>query len=201
MALFGIDLGAAKIEGAVLDLDQPGRTLCRLRVPTEMERGYEHIVAQIVNLVGQMEVKSGLRRAGAIGFGVPGAIDPKTGDSMLLSGRPLRRDLESALGVKALLENDANCFALAEAELGAARGRQVVFGVILGSGVGGGIVVHGRVLRGSHGIAGEWGHNPLRNDDTPCFCGRKGCIEAVISGPALARFYETQGERRKARLP
>jgi predicted NBD/HSP70 family sugar kinase len=132
-----------------------------------------------------------------IGVATPGAIEPATGtlknsNTVCLNGRPLATDLSSALGVDVRLANDANCFALAEATLGAARNRGVVIGLILGTGVGSGIVVHGRVLQGLHGIAGEWGHNPMRGETTPCYCGRSGCVETVISGPALERFYRAR---------
>lgn len=205
MILFGIDLGGTKIEGAVIDSDRPERPLCRPRLPTEGDRGYERIVGQVSRLVGEMERASGLKRPGIVGIGTPGAIDPdtqalKNSNTTCLNGRPLQRDLSAALGAEARLANDANCFALAEATLGAARGRRVVFGVILGTGVGGGVVVDGRALHGRHGIAGEWGHNPLRGEDAPCYCGRRGCVETVFSGPALERFYAGLTGR-KLRLP
>ena len=197
MHLWGIDLGGTKIEGAVISPEAPDRPVCRLRVPTESAQGYDHVVGQIRKLIGQMEADSGLKRPAAIGFGTPGAIDPATGamknsNTVCLNGRPLARDISSALGLEANLANDANCFALAEATLGAARGKSVVVGIILGTGVGGGVVVHGRVLNGLHGIAGEWGHNPICGETTPCYCGRKGCIETVIAGPSLERFYREQ---------
>jgi predicted NBD/HSP70 family sugar kinase len=193
-ALWGIDLGGTKIEGAILDATQRDRALWRLRVPTESERGYEHIVGQIRTLVERLESESGLERPAVIGFATPGTVEPATGvmkncNTVALNGRALRDDIASSLGVEARLANDANCFALAESLLGAARGRRVVVGLILGTGVGGGIVVDGRVLQGLHGIAGEWGHNPMRGEHTPCYCGRRGCVETVISGPALERVY------------
>lgn len=193
-ALWGIDLGGTKIEGAILDPTRRDRARWRLRVPTESERGYEHIVDQIRTLVERLESESGLERPSVIGFATPGTIEPATGvmkncNTVALNGRALRDDLASSLGVEARLANDANCFALAESLLGAARGRRVVVGLILGTGVGGGIVVDGRVLEGLHGIAGEWGHNPMRGEHTPCYCGRRGCVETVISGPALERLY------------
>jgi predicted NBD/HSP70 family sugar kinase len=193
-ALWGIDLGGTKIEGAILDSTQRDRALWRLRVPTESERGYEHIVDQVRTLVERLESESGLARPPVIGFATPGTVEPSTGimkncNTGALNGRAMRDDLASSLGVEARLANDANCFALAESLLGAARGRRVVVGLILGTGVGGGIVVDGRVLEGLHGIAGEWGHNPMRGEHTPCYCGRSGCVETVISGPALERLY------------
>lgn len=142
-----------------------------------------------------MERESGLTRPGSIGIGTPGIHDPKTGrmknsNTVCLIGHDLRSDLDARLGTKLLMANDANCFALAEATLGAARGYPVVFGVILGTGVGGGVVAHGRVLEGLHGIAGEWSHNLLEKDGPECYCGKKGCVETFISGPALERHYE-----------
>lgn len=192
--LWGIDLGGTKIEGAIVDPAQRDRALWRLRVPTESERGYEHIIGQVRALVERLESESGLRRGPAIGFATPGTVEPATGvmkncNTVALNGRPLRDDLAKSLGVEVRLANDANCFALAEARLGAARGRRVVVGLILGTGVGGGIVVDGRVLEGLHGIAGEWGHNQMRGEHTPCYCGRNGCVETVISGPSLERLY------------
>lgn len=192
--LFGIDLGGTKIEGAVVDRDRPDKAICRLRLPTEGSRGYGHVVRQIVRLVGLLERESGMRRPRCIGFGTPGAIDPGTGilknsNTLCLNGRPFRDDLTAALGADARIANDANCFALAEALFGAARGRKVVVGLILGTGCGGGVVVNGEVLDGIHGIAGEWGHNPIPGERTPCYCGRRGCVETAISGPALERHY------------
>jgi fructokinase len=194
--VIGIDLGGTKVEGIIVDASAPEQALHRIRVPTESERGYEHIVNRVAEVVAQLEAKSGMVRPAMIGIGTPGAIDPATGtlknsNTVCLNGRPLRRDLSAALGVTTRLANDANCFALAEATLGAARGRDVVAGLIIGTGVGSGIVVHGRVLEGRHGIAGEWGHNAMRGESTPCYCGRTGCVESVISGPALERYYES----------
>ena len=191
---WGIDLGGTKIEGAIVDPAQSDRALWRLRVPTESERGYEHILRQIGSLVERLESISGLSRPPLIGFATPGAVEPATGvmkncNTVCLNGRQLCDDLAASLRVDVRLANDANCFTLAEALLGAGRGRRVVIGLILGTGVGGGIVVDGRVLEGLHGIAGEWGHNPMRDEHTPCYCGRDGCVETVISGPALERFY------------
>ncbi len=195
MSLFGIDLGGTKIEGAVVDPAQPDRARCRLRVPTEGGKGYDHVIGQLVKLVGMLEKESGEKRPPVIGIGSPGVIDPisgvqKNSNTTCLNGRPLRSDLAKALGVEPRMANDANCFALAEARFGAGRNRKVVVGLILGTGCGGGIVVDGNVLDGIHGIAGEWGHNPLRGERTPCYCGRRGCIETVISGPYLERHYK-----------
>lgn len=198
--LFGIDLGGTKIEGAVVDPARPDCAISRLRVPTEGAKGYAHVLGQIVRLVGMLEADCGARRPPCIGFGTPGVIDPTTGvlknsNTLCLNGQRLREDLAARLGSEARIANDANCFALAEALFGAGRGRRVVVGLILGTGCGGGVVVDGRVLGGIHGIAGEWGHNPIRRENTPCYCGRKGCVETVIAGPALERHYRERTGR------
>jgi len=195
--LWGIDLGGTKIEGAIMDPDNPANALYRFRVPTEREHGYGHILGQFEKLIGTLERESGLTRPKAIGIGTPGTLDPQSGliknsNTVCLNGMPLARDLSQHLGLEITMTNDANCFALAEAALGAAAGRHVVFGVILGTGVGGGVVVNGSVLTGRHGIAGEWGHNVIDPDGAPCYCGRRGCLETICSGPALERFYAAQ---------
>jgi fructokinase len=192
--LWGIDLGGTKIEGAILDPAEVTHAIYRLRVPTESPKGYQHILEQFSRLVDELEQKSGMKRPNRIGVGTPGTTNPKTGqlknsNTLCLNGKPLAHDLSRILGVEAVLANDANCCALAEATLGAAKGMKTVFGIILGTGVGGGIVVDGHVLNGAHGICGEWGHNPLRGEDALCYCGRLGCVEMVCSGPALERFH------------
>jgi predicted NBD/HSP70 family sugar kinase len=192
--LWGIDLGGTKIEGAILDPSHPEKAIQRLRVPTEASKGYEHILNQFSKLVAMLEEASGLKRPARIGVGTPGVTTPQTGllknsNTLCLNGKPLAADLSRILGSEAILANDANCCALAEATLGAAKGHKTVFGIILGTGVGGGIVVDGHVLGGTHGISGEWGHNPLRGEDAPCYCGRKGCVEMVCAGPSLERHY------------
>src|SRR2546427_12148371 len=187
----GVDIGGTKIEA--LALDAAGREVFRKRIPTP--RGdYEATVAAVVSLVAEAG-------AGTVGVGIPGALSRATGlvknaHSTWLIGRALKEDLETALQREIRLDNDANCFALSEAVDGAGQGARVVFGVILGTGVGGGIVVDGRVLTGPNAIAGEWGHNPLplpTDADLPlppCYCGRFGCIEAYLSGPGLARDHQ-----------
>jgi N-acetylglucosamine kinase len=195
--LWGIDLGGTKIEGVVVSAAHSDRIIARTRIPTESASGYAHIVGRVRLVVERLEAASGVRRPLVIGVGTPGAIEAAAGtlknsNTTCLNGMPLARDLAEALGAEARLANDANCFALAEATLGAARGRDVVIGLILGTGVGGGIVVYGRVLDGLHGVAGEWGHNPICGEAAPCYCGRTGCVETVISGPALERFYESR---------
>ena len=197
MYLWGVDLGGTKIEGAIVDIAQAGRALWRVRVPTESQSGYDHVLGQTRKLIEELEAASGLPRPDVIGFGTPGTVEPATGtmkncNTVCLNGRPLSADLSATLGVTVKIANDANCLALAEATLGAARGKGVVVALILGTGVGSGIVVHGRVLEGLHGIAGEWGHNPMRDEAAPCYCGRRGCVETVISGPALERSYRAQ---------
>jgi fructokinase len=192
MMRIGIDLGGTKIEGVAMDAD--GHELGRLRVATP-RRDYDGTLDAITDLVRRLEQRFG--GPASIGVGIPGIISPATGlvknaNSTWLIGRPFDQDLARALGRPVRLENDANCFALSEATDGAASGASVVFGVILGTGVGGGIVINGRILRGAHHIAGEWGHNPLpapRDDERPgpaCYCGRHGCIETFLSGPGWA---------------
>ena len=201
----GIDLGGTKIEG--IALDDAGQVLVRRRVATP-RNDYAGTVAAIATLVREIESATGAR--GTVGVGIPGALSRVTGlvknaNSTWLNGRPLHGDLEAALGRPVRLANDANCFALSEAVDGAGRGARVVFGVILGTGVGGGIVVDGRLLEGPNAIAGEWGHNPLplpAGDDLPlrpCWCGRAGCIETYLCGPALQREREIDCEPAFAR--
>jgi len=195
---WGIDLGGTKIEGVIMDSSRPGEALFRLRRETGSAQGYEHILSQIEGVISDLESASGLTRPPIIGIGTPGAMEPSSGrlknsNTTCLNDRPILQDLERLTGSRILMANDANCFALAEALVGAAAGSGVVFGVILGTGVGGGVVVNGRILPGLHGIAGEWGHNPLRGESHPCYCGRSGCIEGVIAGPSLERFYREQG--------
>ncbi len=195
--IWGIDLGGTKIEGVILNPSEPGQTLHRLRLPTESLRGYDHILNQIRLLIEQMEQVSGLTRPERIGIGTPGVTSPQTGlhknsNALCLNGASLSRDISRTLGCNVVLANDANCCALAEATLGAARKKKTVFGIILGTGVGGGLVVDGHILTGPHGICGEWGHNPLRGEDAPCYCGHTGCIEQVCAGPALEKFYASR---------
>ena len=194
MNLWGIDLGGTKIEGAILDPRHPDKAVHRLRVPTESVHGYEHILGQIEKVIVQLEAASGIKRPDRLGIGTPGATEPATGslknsNTLCLNGRALRADIAARLGIEVFLANDANCFALAEATLGAGRESSIVMGLILGTGVGGGVVVNGQILEGLHGIAGEWGHNTMRDESTPCYCGKNGCVEGVIAGPSLERFY------------
>lgn len=190
----GVDLGGTKIE--IVALGEGGEELLRERTATP-QGDYAATVAAVATLVAAAEAKLG--RRGSVGVGIPGAESRvgglvKNANSTCLIGRPLRQDLAQALGREVRLANDANCFALSEAVDGAGAGAAVVFGVILGTGVGGGIVVEGRVLAGANAIAGEWGHNYLapgpseaRTEADPlCYCGRRGCVETWLSGPGLA---------------
>jgi fructokinase len=198
----GIDLGGTKIEG--IALDPQGGERARLRVATP-PGDYQAIVAAIAALVVDLERQLG--RHGTVGVGIPGTISPASGlvkgaNTVALIGKPFDRDLSRALERPVRVANDANCFALSEAGDGAAAGARVVFGVIVGTGTGGGVVVDGQVLAGPDGIAGEWGHNPLPwpdDDERPgpdCYCGKAGCIETFLSGPGMARdHFRHTGER------
>jgi fructokinase len=193
MKLWGIDLGGTKIECAVIDTN---KAIIRRRVPTEADKGYDHIVSQIKKLVAEVADEIGERPA-KIGFATPGVFDPETHlmkncNTVVMNGRPMQADVENALQIPVKFANDANCFALAETLMGAGKdypNADLVFGVIMGTGVGGGLVAHGKVLEGIHGIAGEWGHNILEENGEPCYCGKSGCVEKVISGTALESFY------------
>jgi fructokinase len=194
----GIDLGGTKTE--IIALDPNGGELVRRRVATPKE-SYDDVIRTMRDLV--LGVESELNARGTVGVAIPGTVSPMTGlvknaNATRLIGHPLNRDLGAALGREVRVANDANCFALSEATDGAAAGRDIVFGIIAGTGVGGGVCVGGRVLTGAHAIAGEWGHNPLPAPSgeeiaaaPQCYCGRTGCIEAWCSGPAFeARFRD-----------
>jgi fructokinase len=199
-SLFGIDLGGTKIEGVVLSKKNLLSPLARIRLDTGQEKGYQHIINQIGKLIEKLKKESG-KIPHKIGIGTPGALDPfsntiKNSNTTCLLGKPLKEDLEKQLGLQFEFANDANCFALAETKLGIVQKEapeaKVVFGVIMGSGVGGGIVVNGKVINGKHGIAGEWGHNFLDTSGGKCYCGKTGCVETVISGKSLERFYQQE---------
>ncbi|MFD2570401.1 ROK family protein [Spirosoma soli] len=212
---WGIDLGGTKIEGVVLSAPSPDAVLIRKRIDTEAQKGYDHILNQIVRLIDMLKTETNLSPQ-RIGFGTPGTFDParqtmKNCNTTALNGKPMKQDLARLLGLPVEVANDANCFALAEATLGivpdVVPNYQTVFGVIMGTGVGGGVVVRGRdgqsrpaqpfVLNGLQGIGGEWGHNILEENGYPCYCGKRGCTEQVISGPALQRYYQQlSGEER-----
>jgi fructokinase len=201
----GIDLGGTKIE--IIALDEHGKTLARERLPTPSDN-YKAILQAIVDLVTLVEQRLGCQ--GTVGVGMPGAISPATGliknsNTVCLIGQPLDRDLSVALTRPVKLTNDANCLTLSEAVDGAAAGASIVFGVILGTGTGGGIAINQQVLTGINGIAGEWGHNPLPWPQTeelpgpPCYCGKHGCIETFLSGPGMARDFKTvTGQNQKS---
>jgi fructokinase len=192
----GIDLGGTKIE--IIALDDKGIELLRHRVPTP-QGDYSATLSTIAGLVKAAEAELG--QHGTIGIGTPGAISKATGllknsNSTHLNGQPILRDLEALLQCSIKISNDANCFALSEATDGAAAGASVVFGVIIGTGTGAGIVVNGNVLSGPNNIAGEWGHNPLpwpMADELPgpeCYCGHRGCIETFLSGPGMMKLHQ-----------
>ena len=200
--IWGIDLGGTKIEGVILSAPSPDAVLIRKRIDTEAHLGYQHIVQQIKKLVQQLEAETGYR-AERLGIATPGTLNPssqtmKNSNTTCLNGMPLKADLEQILQIPLKMANDANCFALAEATMGivpdVVPDFQCVFGVIMGTGVGGGVVFRGKdgqpvVLNGLQGIGGEWGHNVLEHNGYDCYCGKRGCTEQVLSGPALQRYY------------
>jgi fructokinase len=201
----GIDLGGTKIEGIVLGKD--GAVQARKRTPTPTE-SYEDTLEAVLRMIADLQQEAGPRCT--VGIAHPGAVSPATGliknaNSTRLNGRPLKADLERRLGGEVRMENDANCFAVSEANDGSAAGCGIVFGVILGTGVGGGVVIDGKPLTGAQAIAGEWGHNPLpspRDDERPgplCYCGRVSCIETWLSGPRLQeQFAKRTGRNLRA---
>jgi len=198
MLKIGIDLGGTKIEGIVLD--ENGNELFRKRIATESERGYNHILHRIHKLY--QELSASINNAEhTFGIGTPGSISTRTGllknsNTVCLNGKPLKHDLEKMLGRKIAIQNDANCFAMAEALYGAGRNKEMVFGVIMGTGCGGGIVYRGQVWNGLQGIGGEWGHSVMDLNGPPCYCGARGCIETFISGGGLQnRYFERYKER------
>jgi len=190
----GIDLGGTKMEGIVMDND--GGIVWRERRPTPKDKGYAAILENIKTLVEFLEQQT--KPDCRVGIGTPGAISSRTGtlknsNTVCMNGKPVKDDLEKLLGRSIRMENDANCFSLSEAIDGAGKGYPVVFGVILGTGVGGGIVFNGQLHSGLQNIAGEWGHNILINDGPPCYCGKRGCVETLLSGPGLQLDYEALG--------
>lgn len=203
MNSWGIDLGGTKIECGVFEIANDMRAITRRRIPTEANKGYDHILLQVKKLVKQVSEEIG-DHPDRIGFATPGVLEPDTQvmkncNTTCMNGNPMQKDLERILDVEVKLANDANCFALAETLMGVGKehpGAEVVFGVIMGTGVGGGLVVHKKIITGRHGIAGEWGHNVLEENGEECYCGKRGCVEKVIAGPALEDFYFQQsGER------
>lgn len=204
-SLWGIDMGGTKIEGVILKSADNPEILFRERIATEAEQGYEHILQQTKKLIDILIDKS-RERPDRIGFGTPGTLDPKLGvmkncNTVSMNGKPMKDDLEKLLGVTVVMANDADCFALAETRHGVVKehfpNARVVFGVIMGTGVGGGLVIDGRAIPGLQGIAGEWGHNFLDESGGPCYCGKSGCVEKVIAGPALEQYYFSETGNRK----
>jgi len=195
--LIGIDLGGTKTEGVAILPD--GTELLRHRVKT-VKGSYEATLQTISDIVDRLDTATGVR-SDRIGVGIPGSISPVTGlvrnaNSTWINGRPLAVDLAATLNRKVKISNDANCLALSETRDGAAKGAASVFAVILGTGVGGGLVIDGKILDGAHGLGGEWGHIPQPGEsDTglACFCGRRGCTETFLSGPGLLRDYHQNG--------
>jgi fructokinase len=206
--LWGIDLGGTKIEGVILKSQDDPSVLTRLRVDTERDKGYDHIVSQVGVLIKKMKQESGLEPS-IIGMGTPGALDPithtiKNSNTTVMNGMPFKRDLEERLKLEFELANDANCFAIAEAKMGIVKDvmpqARMVFGVIMGSGVGGGLVMDGKVWNGRQGIGGEWGHSFLDESGGECYCGNVGCVETIFSGPSLERYYTSlTGQKVKLR--
>ncbi len=198
-ARIGIDLGGAKIEGIALDAES--HEVARLRIPTGQDGGYERILANVEHVYRDMREAIG-HVPHMFGIGTPGSLSPRSGrmrnsNTACLNGRALHLDLEARLKRPVAIENDANCFAMAEALLGAGTGHRLVFGVIMGTGCGGGIVIDGAVHTGRTGIAGEWGHMSIDPCGPACYCGQRGCVETLISGGGLeARYAEQQGGRR-----
>ena len=186
----GIDLGGTKIEGVVLD--DHNQPLHRQRIATESQRGYAHIVERVGQLAESLVAAA--PGCAVIGVGTPGALSQRTGrmkncNTVCLNGRELPGDLTRRIGRPVRIENDANCFALAEAKAGAGQGASVVFGIIMGTGVGGGIVARGQLVLGPQGIAGEWGHHSIDPCGPLCYCGQRGCVERYLSGPAVQELY------------
>ena len=201
--LWGVDLGGTKIECAVIEAKSK-KVVIRSRTSTQQKKGYDHILNQIKILIDQVgeEIDDRPQR---LGLGTPGTIDSatnllKNSNTVCMNNQPVKDDLQKIMGIPVITSNDANCFALAETKMGIVRDLdiepQVVFGIIMGTGVGGGIVINGKVLNGLHGITGEWGHNYLDENAGTCYCGKKGCVEMVISGTALQKYYsELSGEK------
>jgi fructokinase len=200
MLRFGIDLGGTKIEGIILDAD--GKEHFRERIPTEKEKGYEAILQNIKKLHDHMAAKVDGQEH-TFGIGTPGALSLRTGllknsNTVCMIGKPVKDDLEKLFGRPIAIQNDANCFAMAEALYGAAKGKGLVFGVIMGSGCGGGIIHKGEVITGLQAIGGEWGHHSIDPNGPVCYCGEHGCVETYISGGGLERMYEAKYGRKRS---
>ena len=190
----GIDLGGTKTEAIVINTE--GVITHRLRRPTPQQQGYDAILRNIIELITQLEAQCATQCT--IGIGTPGSLSPDTAcmrnsNTICMNGKPLLADLQDRLNREIRIANDANCFALSEAIDGAGQDAAVVFGVIIGTGTGGGIVVNGKLIEGAQHIAGEWGHNPLGDEGRPCYCGRKDCVETYLSGPGLENTWQRLG--------
>ena len=190
MNKIGIDLGGTKIEGILLD--ENFNEITRKRISTNQDHGYDSVLKSISSLIQDLRTKSNSETS--IGICTPGIISKNTGliknsNTQCLIDKPLKNDLENLLEQKISMENDANCFALAEAVLGAGKNFDLVFGVIMGTGVGGGVIIRKKIHTGHANIAGEWGHHCIRQDGNSCYCGNSGCVETYISGPALERYW------------
>ena len=204
--LWGIDLGGTKIEGIVLKSKTEPVVLERQRIDTEATGGFHHVLGRIKHLIDLLSEAVG-ERPTQIGLGTPGAIDPPTGlmknaNLQAINEKPFKEELEKLIGIPTEVANDANCFALAETMMGAVPdvdpNAKVVFGVIMGTGCGGGVVVNGQIINGKQGIGGEWGHNFLHESGGDCYCGKSGCTEKIISGTGLENYYEEiTGTRKK----
>ncbi len=202
--LLGIDLGGTKIEGIVLESKEKPIEVIRHRVDTEEKKGYLQVVDNIKSLVEYIENKIN-HKFEKLGIGTPGTLDPATGllknsNSQCLNGMPLKKDLSKTLDKTILIQNDANCFALAETLLGSVNDQyphaKNVFGIIIGTGVGGGVIINGKTVYGSQGIGGEWGHTIVTDNGDECYCGKRGCVETVISGRALQTYYKNISGRK-----
>ncbi len=204
--LWGIDLGGTKIEGIIVNADDHHDILIRTRVDTEASQGYDHIIDQIGKLIHTMREQSGMN-PNAIGMGTPGTVDPisglhKNSNTTCINGKPFQRDLEKRLSIQFKMANDANCFAIAEALLGEAAqldfDPKVVFGVIMGTGVGGGLVINKQIIEGRQGIGGEWGHMFLDESGGQCYCGKVGCVETIISGTGVQKWYDLKSGQHRS---
>jgi predicted NBD/HSP70 family sugar kinase len=189
----GVDLGGTKIRAVAIQSEPELTILADTKASTPQGDGYQAVLETICTLVSDVEKSAGTS-VPTVGIGTPGVIDRssnllKNSNTLCLNGNPIRNDLVRMLGKEVVIENDANCFAVAEDQLGAAKGSSLSFGIIMGTGVGGGLVVNGKPRFGLQGIGGEWGHNILEPDGAPCYCGKRGCVEMVIGGPALEDYY------------
>jgi len=201
---WGIDLGGTKIEGIVLREADADAVIARYRLDTQGEGGYDHVLNRIDTVIDELERLSDTKLT-HLGIGTPGTLDLTSGllknsNTLCLNGKSFDKDLEVLLGVPVRIANDANCFALAEFHLGAGKDYpniKSMFGVIMGTGVGGGIIINGKIINGLHGMTGEWGHMFLDASGGPCYCGRSGCVETIISGTALQQYYFSKTGNKK----